>query len=190
MNTSNNLKKLQCLPCIGAIVLFSFSGCQSDGTTRMNDDRPAITMAVCELHPTENNDVRGKVTFLESTGGIKIIAEVSGLSAGKHGFHIHEYGDCTSADAASAGGHFNPENKQHGAPSDEDRHIGDLGNIEVAIGDTLSTLEMVDTLITFYGKHSIIGRSVVVHANEDDLASQPTGGAGARVACGVIGIAK
>ena len=98
-------------------------------------------------------------------------------------------GDCSAADGTSTGGHFNPENKNHGGPTDAERHVGDMGNIEAA-ADGTAHLELSDSLLAFSGKHSIIGRAIIVHAGEDDLTSQPTGAAGARVACGVIGIAK
>ncbi len=150
---------------------------------------PAITKAVCVLHPTEGNTAQGVVTFTKVDGGIKVVADLEGLSEGKHGFHIHQYGDCSSPDGTSTGGHFNPENVNHGAPTDAVRHVGDLGNVEAG-ADGRAHYEWTDTMISFSGKHSIIGRGIIVHAGEDDLVSQPTGNAGARVACGVIGIAK
>ncbi len=148
-----------------------------------------INKAVCVLHPTEGNNVTGVVTFTKTDTGIKVVADLQGLTEGKHGFHIHQYGDCTAPDGTSAGGHFNPENTKHGAPSDAERHVGDLGNIEAG-EDGTAHLEMTDSMISFSGEHSIIGRGIIVHAGEDDLVSQPTGDAGARVACGVIGIAE
>lgn len=153
--------------------------------------QPAVQIdkAVCVLHPTEGNNVTGVVTFTRSGNNIKLVADLDGLTPGKHGFHIHEYGDCSKSDGTSAGGHFNPENMKHGAPGDAERHVGDLGNV-VADENGHAHLEMTDDLISFSGKHSIIGRGIIVHAGEDDLTSQPTGAAGARVACGVIGIAN
>ncbi len=149
----------------------------------------SISKAVCVLHPTEGNTAKGVITFTKTDTGIKVVADVEGLSEGKHGFHIHQYGDCSASDGTSAGGHFNPENKNHGAPSDAERHVGDLGNL-MAEADSTAHLEMTDSLISFSGEHSIIGRAIIVHAGEDDLTSQPTGDAGSRVACGVIGIAE
>lgn len=148
-----------------------------------------ITKAVCVLHPTEGNNASGIIKFEKTEGGIKIIADVEGLTPGKHGFHIHEFGDCSRLDGKSAGGHFNPEGTDHGAPDAAVRHVGDLGNL-VANDEGKAHYEMIDTYISFDGLHSIIGRAVIVHAGEDDLTSQPTGAAGARVACGVIGLAK
>jgi Cu-Zn family superoxide dismutase len=112
-----------------------------------------------------------------------------GLKKGKHGFHIHEFGDCSAPDGTSAGGHFNPEGKMHGAPVDMSRHAGDMGNIE-ADESGKAHLEYIDPMMSLTGDHSIIGRSVILHQNEDDLKTQPTGNAGPRIACGVIGVAK
>jgi Cu-Zn family superoxide dismutase len=148
-----------------------------------------ITHAVAVIYPTAGSAVSGTVTFAQTDSGILIIADIDSLTPGKHGFHIHQYGDCNSYDASSAGGHFNPDNKEHGGPNNKERHVGDLGNI-TANSSGIAHLEMVDRLISFSGPHSIIGRAVVIHANEDDLRTPPGGNAGPRVACGVIGIAK
>src|SRR5947199_3210566 len=90
------------------------------------------TKAIAVLHPTAGNNVTGSVTFTNSGDEVKVVADVTGLTPGKHGFHIHEFGDCSSSDGSSAGGHFNPTHKQHGAPDASDRHAGDLANIEAA----------------------------------------------------------
>lgn len=145
--------------------------------------------AVCVLHPTEGNEVKGVVTFTKTASGVDVVADLEGLTPGSHGFHIHEYGDISAPDGTSAGGHYNPEGMDHGGPSDTERHVGDLGNI-VAGDDGTAHLELNDTKIKLNGEHSIIGRGIIVHAGEDDLTSQPTGAAGARVAAGVIGVAN
>jgi len=150
---------------------------------------PEIYKAVAVLHPTEGNNVTGTVYFNRTQKGIKITADVKGLSPGKHGFHIHAFGDCTAPDGTSAGGHFNPENQPHAGPDQAKRHVGDLGNIE-ADNSGNAHYERTDSHLKFDGRDSIIGRGVIVHAGEDDLVSQPSGNAGPRVACGVIGIAK
>ncbi|MGA2940352.1 MAG: superoxide dismutase family protein [Syntrophobacteraceae bacterium] len=102
---------------------------------------------------------------------------------------IPQFGNCTSPDANSAGGHFNPNDMPHAAPTAEKRHLGDLGNLE-ADKNGLARLEVTDNIISLEGPKSIIGRSVIVHAHADDFKTQPTGASGARVACGVIGIVK
>jgi len=189
---------------LSAILLFGSLACGPGGQTGSQEGNtgqpqegveessamlPPVTNAIAVLHSTEGSEVRGIVTFARTDGGIRVMATVQGLSPGEHGFHIHEYGDCSSPDASSAGGHFNPEGARHGAPSDANRHVGDLGNItadESGIGD----YNRIDTLIAFSGSHDIIGRGLIVHSGEDDFMTQPTGGAGARMACGVIGIAQ
>jgi Cu-Zn family superoxide dismutase len=153
------------------------------------ETEPAITEAVAVLQPTEGNAVHGIVTFIKVEDGIKVVADIEELSPGKHGFHIHEYGDCRAPDGTSAGGHFNPENMPHGAPTSIERHVGDLGNLE-ADAEGKAHYERIDNLISFSGLHSIIGHAVIIHAGEDDFTSQPTGNAGPRVACGIIGISK
>jgi len=151
--------------------------------------RSSTQKAVCILYGIQGNTVSGTVTFTRVDKGIQVVANLSGLTPGKHGFHVHEFGDCNSPDGLSAGGHFNPTGAMHGAPMDENRHEGDMGNIEAdAKGN--AHLEYVDSQMTFDGPGSIIGRSVIVHAKADDMKSQPAGNAGPRIACGVIGLAK
>ncbi len=148
-----------------------------------------VTKAVAVLHATKGNNASGIVTFTKTEGGMKVEAPLEGLTAGVHAFHIHEFGDCSAADGASAGGHFNPAGMPHGGPDAEKRHVGDLGNI-TADESGVAHYERIDAHLAFDGPHSIIGRSVIVHEKADDLTTQPTGAAGARVACGVIGVAK
>ncbi len=178
---------------VRVILLVFFVGSVSVIHSQVKDDQAGnnteLLSAVCILHPTEGNEVSGIVTFTKTDGGIKIVANLEGLTPGKHGFHIHEYGDCSRLDGKSAGGHFNPDGKKHGAPNSEERHVGDLGNL-LANENGKAYYEIIDSYISFSGPHSIIGRAIIVHAGEDDLTSQPTGAAGARVACGVIGLAK
>jgi len=141
--------------------------------------------AMCQLSPTQGNTAEGTVTFSKVKGGVRVIVEMKGLTPGKHGFHIHEFGDCSAPDGTSAGGHYNPEKMEHAGPMDHSRHEGDLGNI-VADENGNAHLDYVDTKIELKGKNSIIGKSIIVHQNEDDLKTQPTGNAGPRIACGVI----
>lgn len=178
---------------IGILIFAAISVTAFAQTMNSNMQMPAakstVNKAVCVMYPTQGNTVTGTVTFTRVDEGIKVVADLQGLSAGKHGIHIHECGDCSAFDGSSAGGHFNPMAKSHGAPMDAMRHEGDMGNIE-ADATGKAHLEYVDKNISLEGMASIIGRSVIVHKNEDDLKTQPTGNAGARVACGVIGIGK
>jgi len=152
-----------------------------------------MVKAVCVF---KAGDIEGKVTFTQEAADKTtfVKGEVKGLAPGKHGFHIHQFGDFTNG-CTSAGGHFNPHGKEHGAPDDGNRHVGDLGNIIVG-DDGKATVEMKDSHIHLIGQNSIVGRSVVVHEGEDDLGkgghatSKTTGNAGGRLACGVIGIAE
>lgn len=176
---------------IKGLILLVLASCQ--GLPTENEEigvvYPEISEAISVLHPTAGNDARGTVTFTNVEEGLQVKVDVSGLTPGEHGFHIHKYGDCSAPDATSAEGHFNPHDKKHGGRLDEERHAGDLGNI-TADSNGYAKTEFVDSLITFHGENSIIGRAVVIHAGKDDLESQPTGNAGARVACGVIGISQ
>jgi len=151
---------------------------------------PAPLKAISVLHPTAGNKVSGTVTFTEVADGVQVQAEITGLSPGKHGFHVHEFGDCSATDLASAGAHFNPTNKPHAGPDTAERHVGDMGNLE-ADASGAAKLDYVDHEISLTDdQRSVIGRSVIVHAKADDLKSQPAGDSGARIACGVIGRAK
>lgn len=144
--------------------------------------------AVAVVHPTKGSNVHGVVWFTQEGKKVHVVADFSGLTPGVHGFHIHEFGDCTADDATSAGSHYNPAKMPHAAPTVDHRHEGDLGNI-TADASGKAHLDVTDAKLTLTGPDSIIGRSVIVHVNPDDLKTQPTGNAGARAACGVIGIA-
>jgi Cu-Zn family superoxide dismutase len=148
-----------------------------------------VRKAVAVMYPTQGYSVQGVVTFTKVEKGIRVEARLRGLTPGKHGFHVHEYGDCSSTNAMSAGGHFAGGGTKHGAPDSKDRHAGDFGNID-ADENGVGRYDRVDTMIALDGPNSIIGRSLIVHDLPDDLITQPTGAAGGRVACGVIGVAK
>lgn len=152
--------------------------------------------AICILYPN-NSNVRGVASFSQDNinSATKIAVSIKGLSPnGKHGIHVHEFGDLTDG-CVTAGAHYNPHNKKHGGPFTEERHVGDLGNLTAdPFGN--SYMCFTDKMLSLYGEYSIVGRSVVVHGNEDDLGktdhplSSETGNSGPRVACGVIGMAK
>lgn len=142
--------------------------------------------------------VKGTITFEQTDADTCVINyEITNLSPGKHGFHIHEKADFSDG-CMSAGPHYNPHGKEHGAPDDENRHVGDLGNVEPG-PDGVAKGQITDKLIKLTGDFTVIGRSVMVHADEDDLGrgdhsepgvngktSKTTGNAGARIACGEI----
>jgi Cu-Zn family superoxide dismutase len=143
-----------------------------------------VSKATATLEPKSGSKVTGTVTFTKTGAETRVVADIENLTPGKHGFHIHEKGDCSAADAASAGGHFNPTHQHHGGATGSERHAGDLGNIE-ADASGKAHLDWTGKL-SFSGDNSIIGRSVVVHEKEDDLKTDPAGNSGARIACGVI----
>jgi Cu-Zn family superoxide dismutase len=148
-----------------------------------------ISRAVAVLYPTADSDVRGTVVFTKVFSGTKITVNLRGLSPGSHGLCIHEFGDCSAPDASSAGGHFNPTHVPHGGPETLLRHVGDLGNVSA---DGLGRVkeELHDSLLSLDSKQTVIGRALIVHAQQDNLLSQSDGGAGSSLACGVIGIAE
>lgn len=154
-----------------------------------NQKAPEVEKAIAVISPTAGHETHGIVTFTKAEFGIRIQATVTGLTPGDHGFHIHRFGDISRPDGVAAGGHFNPEGHSHAHPDAEQRHVGDLGNI-TADETGYGYYDKVDTTISFSGLNNIIGRGVIVHLNPDDKTTQPTGGAGARVGQGVIGITK
>jgi len=162
--------------------------------------------AICVFTNNMTKNISGKVEFTETKRGLQIKINISGISPGKHGFHIHEYGDLSEG-CGSLCSHYNPTNSVHGGRNSEERHLGDLGNV---IANEKGVVDMViyDRDLSITGKYSILGRSVVVHDKEDDLGlggldkngnvidkkvreeSLKTGNAGKRIACGVIGYKK
>jgi Cu-Zn family superoxide dismutase len=146
-----------------------------------------VQKAVCHIHGLGKNKISGVVTFTQKNHRVEVVGRIAGLTPGKHGFHVHEFGDVSSADGLSAGGHFDPEHKMHGGPESQIRHVGDLGNIE-ANDDGVAMIKITDMVISLNGPHSILGRSMIVHAKEDDLKDIKS--AGARIGGGVIGVAK
>lgn len=171
-----------------AAFLLAATGCtqNTEMETTTMDTEPAHSELVATVMQVGDSNVSGSVTFTKADNGVRIQGSFEGLEPGNHGFHIHEYGDCTAEDGTSAGGHFNPAGNEHGAPSDMERHMGDLGNIEANENGT-ATVDFVDQTVSL---DQILGRGIIIHAGEDDLESQPTGAAGSRVACGVIGVAQ
>jgi Cu-Zn family superoxide dismutase len=142
--------------------------------------------ATATLAPTTGNATRGTVTFTPNGDKVRVVASVSGLAPGGHGFHIHEMADCSAPDATSAGGHFNPTNKPHGNPAAGEHHGGDMPMLEADASGNAKLDVTLDTATLAAGPNSVVGRSVIVHKDPDDYRTQPTGNSGARLACGPI----
>ena len=142
--------------------------------------------ATATLAPTAGSMTAGTVTFTQKGNRVGVEAKVSGLTPGNHGFHIHEKGDCGSADGMSAGGHFNPTGKPHGNPSVHDHHAGDMPMLVADAAGHASRSSDLDVMTIGSGTTDIVGKAVIVHKDADDFTTQPTGNSGARVACGVI----
>lgn len=159
------------------IVLLA-AGCCTD-----RPDNTVVAMAV--LSSASGSAAGGTVNFIRYKNQIRVEANFGGLSPGLHGFHIHETGDCSKPDATSAGGHFNPAGGHHAGPTDHDRHLGDLGNLEADTnGNAYYSRTFSD--LTIEGERSILGKAVIVHAKADDFKTQPSGDSGDRISCGII----
>jgi Cu-Zn family superoxide dismutase len=149
----------------------------------------APARAIARLEPRSGSTVSGTVRFHQTTSGVGADIMLGGLAPGsEHGLHIHEKGDCSAADAASAGGHFNPGNTAHGSASAAVHHAGDLPSIRANAAGKVRLSVMIPNVTLESGPNSILGRSVVVHRNPDDYTTQPSGNSGPRDACGVIGV--
>lgn len=137
----------------------------------------------------EDADFSGTITVTPEGNGVRVVADVRGVDRdGRHGFHVHETGECSHGEGSghftSAGGHFNPNNAEHTCPPTASRHAGDLGNIEITNGT--GRADVTTDLLTLSGPNSVVGKAIILHANEDDCQTQPTGNAGDRLACGVV----
>ncbi len=150
-----------------------------------------IKEAIAVINPASGSNVKGVVRFVQNDGKVKVTADIEGLEPGsEHGFHIHEFGDCSAPDATSAGSHYDAAGtKHHGKPMDDMRHTGDMGNIKADANGKVH-MELDLTQVSIDGQQApILGRGVIVHAKPDDF-SQPVGNAGGRIGCGVIGVMK
>lgn len=152
-------------------------------------DAPRTT-ATASLFSAAGSEARGDLTLTFEGRAVRIQGELSGLAPGQeHGFHVHENGECTPPDFTSAGGHLNPTKDPHGGPKSAARHLGDMPNAR-ADGNGRATIDVVVQGATLEdpdgGPNQILGKALVVHAMPDDYKTQPSGGSGDRIACGVI----
>lgn len=191
--------RIAALPClVVAATVLSLAACSSapistrspaPGGTPAPDNAavPLARGATIVMTPSSGSLVSGRLSAAPIANGVRITGELGSLSRGStHAIHIHEKGDCSAADATSAGGHFNPEQQPHGRAGSGPHHGGDMDNI-VADGNGVARVDVRALGVSLGGGSTNIGdRAVVVHAAADDYRSQPAGNAGARVACGVI----
>lgn len=165
---------------IPAIVLLTvLGGCRTSST---------VMRAEATLDPRSGSDVQGVVRMAElQDGTVRVEVDATGLEPNSpHGFHVHENGDCSAADASSAGGHFNPTGAPHGGPTDATKHAGDFGNLQSDSRGEIHEEFVVDFIRLTEGSRSALNRAVVLHADRDDLTSQPSGDSGDRIGCGVL----
>ena len=165
--------------CIVFVSIMFFTSCKTEQQ-----------QAIATITAKSSSNVNGTVTFTEKDGKIMMSAKINGLTPGTHAIHIHENGDCSSDDGKSTGGHWNPTFEPHGAwGAKEGFHRGDIGNF-TADAEGNATVHFMTDLWSLGGEDpttNIIGKAVIVHQGEDDLVSQPSGAAGARVSCtGII----
>jgi Cu-Zn family superoxide dismutase len=162
-----------------AALAASLAACQT------TPDEPA--RATAALQPTKGNKAFGEATFEQQGDKVRVVVFAQNLPANRElGFHIHEAGDCSSGDGMSAKGHFNPHGKPHGNPGSAERHAGDLPSLKVGKDGRAKVDVTVDAISIGQGAGNIVGRGLIIHADPDDYKTQPTGNAGARIACGVI----
>ncbi|HET6632285.1 MAG TPA: superoxide dismutase family protein [Rhodanobacteraceae bacterium] len=165
------------------------AGCSTvDGDVAASPDADASAHAHAVLAPASGSDVQGRLSLVGTDYGVRITGQITGLEPGStHGFHIHQNGDCSAPDASSAGGHFNPAHQPHGRAGVTPHHAGDIAN-QTANDEGVATVDVTvqDIELGTGGPGDVLGRAIVVHAQPDDYTSQPSGDAGARIACGVI----
>lgn len=163
------------------LVLVSVSILMLAACATMN--RPTATAT---LAPTSGQTASGTVRLVQmADGAVQVTVNLTGVPPGVHGFHIHEKGDCGD-NGNAAGGHFNPAATAHGAPNADPHHAGDFGNVTADDNGNVTTRFTTRSVTVEAGDNSAVGRAVILHANPDDLTTQPTGNAGGRIACGVV----
>ena len=172
-------------------VAFSVASCALLLAACAATSEQQVSSAVAKLGAKGGSRVQGEIKFTQVGSRVRLEGVVTGLAPGQRGLHIHEKGDCSAADASSAGGHFDsrePKNwsTRHGGPHTAERHAGDLVNIVFDNSGKAVVNITVGDIAVDRGPIGILGRAVVVHFQADDLKTDPTGDAGARAACGVI----
>ncbi len=171
------MKKIAALTFSLLLVLFLLGACASMGTG------PSATAT---LAPTSGQTAAGTVKLTQmADGSVRVQVDLTGVPAGTHGFHIHEKGDCGD-NGNAAGGHYNPMSTPHAAPTVDPHHAGDFGNVTADASGNVRHSFTTRSITVEEGPTTAVGHAIILHANPDDLTTQPTGNAGARIACGVV----
>jgi superoxide dismutase, Cu-Zn family len=145
-------------------------------------------MAMTAMVPLGSSTAQGTVHFQElRDGAVEVQVDLTGVPPGVHGFHVHENGSCAD-NGNAAGGHFNPMSMPHSSPDATSHHAGDFGNVTAGADGEVHTTFTTRSITVTEGQRSAVGRAVILHANPDDLVTQPTGNAGGRIACGVVSL--
>lgn len=173
-----SITKIAALSIVTAALVFA---CKSGSDAAAN-------VVKIDLEPKSGSNVKGTATFTEKNGKVMFECKLSGLTPGTHAIHIHEKADCSAADAASAGGHWNPTFKKHGKWGVGEYHKGDIGNFNADEAGNATVMLKTDEWCIGCGDKTkdILGKGLIVHEKDDDYVTQPTGDAGGRVACAGI----
>ena len=180
---------------LAAAVMLLLAGC-GGGTEEPAPEAPDVetegftiqgNFAEAMLEGRSGSEMTGMAIFTETDGSVTVTVDIEKAPPGIHAAHLHEFGDCSSPDGKSAGGHWNPTTKDHGKWGEDHFHLGDLGNIEVNEDGFGSLILTTDLWSLGNGDdNDIVGLGIIVHASEDDFTTQPTGAAGGRIGCGVV----
>lgn len=174
---------------VGFALAVLSAGCEKEQTSggKPEENAEVATEAMADIDSKSGSTVTGTADFKAEGKTVTLTVSIQGATPGRHGIHIHDRGDCSAADASSAGEHWNPFSKAHGRWGGESYHLGDIGNMEIdQTGRGTLTFTTDEWAIGTGGANDIVGKSVVIHANADDFMSQPSGNSGERVGCGVI----
>lgn len=173
-----------CLRLAPMAFVLSLAACAT-GSPSATTQPPPAAQAVATLSPAPGGSLRGLVTFTDRAGHVEVHVVATGLPPGSaHGLHVHETGNCASADFGSAGGHFNPDHLHHG-PQGGEHHAGDLPMVSADAQGRVDARFAIEGA-ALSGSRGFVGHSVIVHEGADDYTTQPTGNSGGRIACGVI----